>query len=158
MINTLEGDIEAVVVAQGINKGHFYSGFYTDNVSVKLELTNNNPISDITRAKAGISFKGICANSDRKKILPGIIEKVYPLILEKEEISVTDYIDILKNTHPQIENSNILNPKLEAFIETMNENNIYGNEFTQLLVETKRILFSYDEVEIANVGRKIDNI
>lgn len=155
MINFLDGDIEGVIVCQGYNKGHFLSGFYTDNISVNLELTNNDPINDITRARAGISLRGINANSDRQNILPGIIEKIHSLVIGGERLSTQEYMKVLKQLPLQKENPNILKTKLEAFIKTMKDSKIYGNEFTQLLIETKRNVFS--DIEIANIGRKEGN-
>lgn len=38
MINSLDGDIESVIIAEGANHGHYLTGFYTDRVSVMLEL------------------------------------------------------------------------------------------------------------------------
>ena len=39
-ISELKGDIEAVIIVEGANEGHFKTGFYTNRVSAKLEAVN----------------------------------------------------------------------------------------------------------------------
>ena len=162
MINQLEGDIEAVLVLQGNNKGHMFTGFYTDNVSVNLELTNNDPMNDITRANAGMELRGISANSDRKKILSEIKSKISSLVIDEKRLSIDDYLKLLNEFPAQqsdinFEEQNILKVKLQSLLDTMKTRKITKNEFTQLLIEMKKSLFKDDEIQIANVGKKDGN-
>ena len=162
MINQLEGDIEAVLVLQGNNKGHMFTGFYTDNVSVNLELTNNDPMNDITRANAGMELRGISANSDRKKILSEIKSKISSLVIDEKRLSIDDYLKLLNEFPAQqsdinFEEQNILKVKLQSLLDTMKTRKITQNEFTQLLIEMKKSLFKDDEIQIANVGKKDGN-
>jgi len=161
MVNSLEGDIEAIVISQGQNRGHFLAGFYTDRISVRLEPINIYSCIDLTndmmKAKAGVALRGIEIVSDRKGIIPEIIEKVYPLVTGKETLSIHDYMELLNQMPVQNEIPDELQAKLEAFVETMKESNICGNEFMEILTSMKKNKLFNNEIEIANIGRKEGN-
>ena len=158
MINGLDGDIESVIIAEGANHGHYLVGFYTDRVSAMLEAVNGRTggTNDLMKAKNGIEFEGIEIISDREGIIKRAIEKVYPQIFEKEQISIKEYLQYLKSLSQEKDIPDDLKIKLQSFIEIMKENNISGNEAIQTLSAFYKSGFFGEEFERAYLGRKED--
>ena len=155
MINELDGDIEAVIIAEGENYGHYLTGFYTDKVSVMLEAINarTGGTNDLMKAKNGIEFEGVEIISDRDGIIDKAIKKVYPLIFGKQQIGIKDYIQKLKAL-PREEIPNNLGIKLQSFVEIMKENNILGNEAIQTLAAFYHSGFFGEQLDRAYLGKK----
>lgn len=158
MINSLDGDIESVIIAEGANHGHYLTGFYTDKVSVMLEAVNGRTggTNDLMKAKNGIEFEGVEIVSDRKGIIKRAIEKVYPQIFEKKQISIKEYLKYLELLSREKDIPDNLEIKLQSFIEIMKENNITGNEAIQTLSAFYKSGFFGREFERAYLGRKVD--
>lgn len=161
LINELDGDITAVMVLEGINQGHAYAGFYTDNVSVVLEAINAASDQDVTndlmKAKNGIQLQGIKTISDRSGIIPGALDKVYPQAIGQEPKSVQEFIQNLKATPKYQDIPNDTTLKLQSLLETMKSNHIFGNEFTQTLWRiTKSNYFGDTTFERAYIGKLQD--
>lgn len=156
MVNELEGDIEAVMISEGMNAGHFFAGFYTDKVSAELEPVNilgsKDPTNDLMRAKNGMNIKGIRIISDREGTLKRAVETVYPQILGKAPLSIKGFVQELKQT-PREEIPNDVETKLQSFIEVMKSNNISGNEFVQTLEGLRRSKFFGTEIDCAYIGQ-----
>ena len=156
LVNEINGDIEAVIISEAANQGHFYSGFYTDKVSVELEPININgsqdPTNDLMRAKTGLNLRGIRPISDKEKILEEAIKKVYPQVLGKEPSTIQGFLCELKQTQ-QEEVPNDVKTKLESFIEVMKAKEIYGNEFVQTLEGVRRSSFFGTQLDCAYLGR-----
>ena len=155
MINELEGDIESVIIAEGINQGHYLTGFYTDKVSVMLEAINGRTVgtNDLMKAKNGIEFEGIDIISDKDGIINKAIKKIYPQIYGKEQISIQEYMKELKIL-PREESSYDFATKLQSFVEIMRENNISGNEAIQTLTAFYHSGFFGEQVDRAYMGKK----
>ena len=158
MINSLDGDIESVIIAEGANHGHYLTGFYTDKVSVMLEAVNGRTggTNDLMKAKNGIEFEGVEIVSDRKGIIKRAIEKVYPQIFEKKQISIKEYLKYLELLSREKDIPDNLEIKLQSFIEIMKENNITGNEAIQTLSAFYKSGFFGREFERAYLGREED--
>ncbi len=156
LVNELEGDIEAVILSQGRDKGHFSTGFYTDRVSVTLEAINGraNGTNDIVKAKQGVQFEGIETISDREGLVPKALQKVYPLVFNKPQISIEEYISQLSNMQGQKGKEDI-DLKLQAFAKTMKENRIFGNEATQLLKLYQKVGFFEEEIRVTYLGQMV---
>lgn len=154
-INELDGDIEAVIISEGANEGHFYSGFYTDKVSAELEPVNisgtKDPTNDLMRAKTRINLRGIRTISDKEGLLEKALSKVYPQILGKEPLTIKDFLNELKQI-PREEIPNDIETKLQSFLETMKKNNISGNEFVQTFEGVRRSSFFGTQLECAYLG------
>ena len=159
LINEMEGDIEAVIISAGLNKGHFSTGFFTDKISVRLEAININqqgqkdPTNDLMKAKNGIKLRGINIISDREGIVDGSLDKIYKLVYGKQALSIKGFVQELKNL-PQTEIPNDVRLKLESFIEVMKEKGIAGNEFVQTLDGMYKAKFWGEDVEKAYIGKR----
>lgn len=158
LINELEGDIEAVIISQGENQGHFSVGFYTDKVSAILEAINTKSkgTNDLMKAKNGIELEGIEIVSDRENLIAKALENVYPRVVGKKQISIVEYMRQLRRT-PDVEVPNNLKMKIQSFVEVMRENNIIGNEAMQALNVYYNTGFFGDELKKAYVGRESKN-
>lgn len=183
LVNEIEGDIEAVIIAEGINFGHhFRSGFYTDRVSAELDPVNlqaKHITNDMTNAKNGMELEGIKIISDREGILKQSIKKVYPMVIgrqpscgeefkkslaeaiypQNQEITVTDIGILIEELRelPREEISSDFQEKLETFIEIMRENKVSGNEFAQTLEELRRAKFFGVDLYCAYLGERVEN-
>lgn len=162
LVNEIEGDIEAVVISEGRNPGHFLAGFYTDKISVRLEAINinvnseNNPTNDLTKAKNGTKLQGIIVKSDREGIVPSAMDKVYESIYGRPALSTNGLVQELKNI-PKPAVPNDVKLKLQSFIEVMKSKGIVGNEFVQTLDEMCKANFFGDAVEKAYIGRRVEH-
>lgn len=158
MINGLDGDIESVIIVEGANHGHYLTGFYTDKVSVMLEAVNGRTggTNDLMKAKNGIEFEGVEIVSDRQGIIKRAIEKVYPQVFEKKQISIKEYLQHLELLSREKDIPDNLEIKLQSFIEIMKENNITGNEAIQTLSAFYKSGFFGGEFERAYLGREED--
>jgi hypothetical protein len=137
LINELDGDITAVMILEGLNGGHAFAGFYTDNVSATVEAINvdsdKDSTNDLMKAKNGITLKGVKTISDRDGIIKQAIDKVYPQILGKQPQSIKEYIHELKSIPQEQDVPNDIVLKLQSLLEIMKSNHILGNEFVQTL-------------------------
>ena len=152
LVNEIEGDIEAVVIGQGPTLGHFQAGFYTNRVSTRIEPVNINlkeikdPTNDMMKAQNGIKLRGVVIFSDKTGVLYKAINKVYPLILKKEPVSIEAYVESLRSL-PKINVQEKFSKKLEAFTEVMKEREITGNEFFQTLIQLRKSGFFGDAIK-----------
>lgn len=155
IVNGLEGDIEAVVISEGLNQGHYLAGFYTDKVSVMLEAINGRTggTNDLMKAKNGIKFEGIEIVSDRDGIIEKTIKKVYPQIFKEPQTSIEDYLQELKEL-PKEEIPNNFELKLQSFIEIMKQNNIYGNEAVQTFLMYEHSGFFGEALDKSYLGKE----
>ncbi len=154
MINELDGEIESVIISEGENQGHFSVGFYTDKVSAILDAINANSkgTNDLMKAKNGIELEGFKIISDRDGLIPKALEKVYPQVLGKKQISILEYMRQLKAL-PIEDVENNLENKMKAFVDVMRENNINGNEAIQALNVCYDTGFLGESLKRAYVGR-----
>lgn len=162
MVNEIEGDIEAVVISEGANRGHFSTGFYTDKVSVRLEAININlngkkdPTNDLMKAKNGIKLRGITAQSDRESMIDSSMDRVYESIYGRQALSIKGFVQELKSL-PQTDVPDDIKLKLQSFIEVMREKGILGNEFVQTLDGMCKSNFFGKDVEKAYLGKRIEH-
>jgi len=158
-INEIEGDIEAVVISQGIHGGHFLVGFYTDEISVRLEAINIRPFNkddttnDIMKAKSGVKLNGVKVISDKNKIIDKSLERVYMLIYGTKASSLEDYLNELKKL-PKLEETNNLKSKIESFTKVMIDKGIRGNEFVQSFEKMRKLGLFGIHTEKAYIGKK----
>ena len=156
LVNEIDGDIEAVIISEGANQGHFYSGFYTDKVSVELEPINingsNDPTNDLMRAKAGLALRGIKLISDKEGILKKTISVAYLQALGKSPSPIQTFLNELKQI-PREDVPNDVKKKLESFIEVMKAKDIKGNEFVQTFEGVRRSKFFGQQLDCAYLGR-----
>jgi len=160
IVNKLDGNIEAVVIPQGKNKGHFLTGFYTDRASVRLEAMNihlnDSPdiTNDLMKAKAGIELGGVHAIFDRDGIVEEALKKVYSLTYKKTARTIGDFVQELKSI-PQVEvPTDDTNLKLQSLIEVVRAKGIDGNEFVQTLETMLKNNFLSKDVQKAFVGKR----
>jgi len=162
MINEIEGNIEAVVILQGQNPGHCLAGFYTDEISARLEAVNintngiKNSTNDLTKAKNGIKLQGITAQSDRTGIIEKAMDKVYESIYGKKPVSIKSFVEELNNL-PKTNIPADIKLKLQSFIEVMQEKGIVGNEFVQTLDEMYKANFFGNTLEKTYLGKRFEH-
>lgn len=158
-VNELDGDIEAVTIYEGINRGHFLSGFYTDKASVRLEAININgakdPTNDLMKAKNGIRLRGVQPVFDREQIIGDALNKVYSLIYGRDAQSIKGFVNEIKSI-PREEVPNDVKLKLQSFIEIMQERGIRGNEFVQTFTGMCKSNFFGQDVENAFIGKRVN--
>ena len=132
-IDDLDGDIHSVMISEGIDAGHFSAGFYTDKVSAILEGINNGTggTNDLMKAKTGMAFEGIDIISDKDNVLEKALNKVYPMVIGTKQLSIQDYAEKIKKLPKENNLPDDLEARLKAFIETMEESGISGNEAIQ---------------------------
>lgn len=156
MVNDeLDPDIEAVLIAEGDNKGHYSTGFHTDKVTVLLEAINGRTggTNDLMKAKNGFEFEGIKIVSDKEKIIDRAIKKVYPKVFGKEQTSMKKYLLRLR-AQPREKVPNNTEVKLQSFIDVMKENNISGNEAIQTLNAFHYFGFFGESLDMCYLGRR----
>ena len=154
MINEIDGNIESVIISENINHDHYLVGFYTDKVSVILEAVNGRTggTNDLMKAKNGIEFEGIEIISDREGIIKKAVEKVYPLIFSKSQISIKEYLQELNDlSREKIPDD--FETKLQAFTQMMKKNNIFGNEAIQTFNTFQHVGFFGGKIDIAYLGK-----
>lgn len=155
LINSLDGDIEALILAEGEDKKHFAVGFYTDKVSATLDAIDGGSysINDLMKAKNGVEFEGISIISDKNGLISKAIRKIYPMVFGKNQISINQYLHKLKNM-PKPDISFDLGKKLESFLEIMKHSDIYGDEAAQTLIAFSHCGFFGNIFEKAFIGQK----
>lgn len=155
-INTMHEDIEAVVISEGRLGEHFSMGFYTENVSARLEpinIAHKDPTNDMMKAQNGIRLQGIEIISDREGLIEKALEKVYPIIFRKQPVKLDEFLSVLKKTEkPKVPNDIFI--RLESFIETMKKSRISGTEFVQTLELARRANYFGSVLEKAYFGKK----
>lgn len=154
-INGIDGDIEAVIISRGINKGHFLTGFYTDKVSLMLESVNGRSLAtnDLAKAKNGIEFEGINIISDRENIIPNALRKAYQNIYEEKSMNIDYYAGILQ----QLPKPNQINfeEKMNKFIEMLKEKGIDGSEAVQFFLLLRYVDYFGENIQKSFLGEKI---
>lgn len=161
LVNEIDGDIEAVIISQGANRGHFLTGFYTDKVSVRLEAINidlngkNDPTNDLMKAKNGIKLRGIQPIFDNEGIIPRALDKVYSLIYGRDALTIKGFVKEIKSM-PIEEIPNNIQLKLKSFIEIMQKKGISGNEFVQTLDGMCKAKFFGQDMEKAYIGKRVE--
>lgn len=159
LINELDGDIEAVIISEGANQGHFSVGFYTDKISTVLEAINidgkKDPTNDLMKAKNGIKLRGIKPISDKTHVIDPALEKAYESIYGRSALSIKGFVQQIKSL-PKNDIPDDLKLKLQSFIEVMLEKGITGNEFVQTLDGMYKSHFFGAGVEKAYLGRRLE--
>ena len=162
MVNEIDGDIEAVIISEGLIQGHFLTGFYTDKISARLEAININlngredPTNDLMKAKNGIKLRGITAKSDREGIIDNSMDKIYESIYGRQALSVKGFVQELKSL-PETDVPNDIKLKLQSFIEVMKDKGIVGNEFVQTLDGMCKAKFFGNDVEKLYLGKRMEH-
>lgn len=153
LINELDGDIEAVVIGNGMDEGHYLTGFYTDKVSLMLEAINGKSegTNDILKAKLGLKFEGFEIISDRNGVIEEALDTVYPRIFGRPQIRVDEYLDNLRRVYTQ---KNNLEENVESFIEFLKSENLSGNEAMQMLNICSKLGFLGDNIQKAFIGKE----
>ena len=177
-INELGGNIEAVTIKiiEGDNLNHYFTGFYTDNVSTILEAINKrmNGVNDLMKAKNGIKLDGVEIISDKKGIINNAINKLYPLVFNSKEKNIEDYVKELRTLIDSNEKTNIIDENkeennktcenernedfekmLSSFTEIMKKNNLHGNEAVQSFFTFNRYGFFDQKFHREYMGRKV---
>ena len=154
-INNMDGDIEAVIISRGINKGHFLTGFYTDKVSLMLEPINGRSLAtnDLAKAKNGIECEGIHIISDRENVIPEALKKAYQSVYKEKSVDIDYYVGILQ----QLPKPNKVNfeEKMNKFIEMLKERNIDGNEAVQFFLLLRHINYFGENIQKSFLGERM---
>ena len=153
LINGLGEGIEGTV----IDTGHFSAGFITENASAEVEAINviytdgevkdmDSISNDLMRAKNGLELKGIKPKSDKYGVIRDAIKKISAIVYNGKPLDLSGYIDLLeKAPKEREETADDITLKFEALIETMKENNVYGNEATLTMETVRRSNYFGDE-------------
>lgn len=154
-INELKGDVEGVVVLEGGSTGHYLTGFYTDKISAMADAVNVviGGTNDLMRAKNGIDFAGIHAISDRNGVLEMALNKVYPLVLSKDPVSLGIYLELL-NQMPREKIPDDIEGKLKVFLKYLKDRQVFGSEAIQTFNIFRDTRFFGENLEVAFAGEK----
>ena len=100
MINNLDNNMNAVTIPEGLFEKHFLNGIYSDKISAKLDGVSNqdsdDKMNDLLRVKLGIKIKGLTTIYDPDNILGQAIERLYPLIIGREPMTIEEYREQLR--------------------------------------------------------------
>lgn len=154
-INSMDGDIEAVIISKGINKGHFLTGFYTDKVSLMLEPINGRSLAtnDLAKTKNGIECEGVHIISDRENIIPDALKKAYQNVYKEKSMNIDYYAGILQQL-PRPNNINF-EEKMNKFMEMLKEKGIDGNEAVQFFILLRHINYFGENIQKSFIGEKV---
>lgn len=151
-LNEIDG-VNAFVLLEGVG-GHFSVGFYTDKISTHLEAVNikgEDSLNDLSRAQGKLELAGIETISDKFNIIPQAINKACQAIYGREQTTVADFVSQIKDQkHEEIQ----LDKLIEAFLETLKQNHICGNEATVMYNLFKRNGFFGIDIESIFIGDK----
>ena len=152
--------VTPVMILTGMNEGHAFAGFYTENVSATMEavntLSNSDATNDLMKAQNGIMLSGIQIISDKNGLVEPALEKVYHSIFGGRAKTIKEYVQQLKNTQQEADIPNDVQLKIESFLEVMRSKNIRGNEFTQTLWGMRKTNYFGDEpLEMAYLGELV---
>ena len=137
IIDGLDEPMMAVILTQGLNNGHFYIGFATENCQATLEAINITDkdgfkANDLARAKNNMELHGIKFVSGEKDILENAIKKVYANTLDvQEQSTIKNVKELMKEDsveerdETQIESMELI----QSLISNMQKLEISGNEF-----------------------------
>lgn len=156
LINELDGDIEAVIIATGADEGHYLTGFYTDKVSAMIEAINGKSegTNDILKAKLGLKFEGFEIISDREGIIENALDTVYPRIFGKTQVRIDEYLNNLRQSQTPSEN---LEENIESFTQFLKAEGLSGNEAMQMLNVCTKLGFLGDNIQKVFIGKKVEN-
>lgn len=137
IIDGLDEPMMAVILTQGLNKGHFYIGFATKNCQATLEAINITDkdgfkANDLARAKNNMKLNGIKFVSGEKDVLTSAVQNGYSCALDIPKKSTIDYVkelievdSVAERDETQIEGMELL----QNLISKMQKLKISGNEF-----------------------------
>ncbi|MGN1311328.1 MAG: hypothetical protein ACI4VP_06615 [Clostridia bacterium] len=161
IIDGLDEQMTAVILTQGINKGHFYIGFATENCQATLEainITNKDGFeaNDLARAKNNMKLDGIKFVSGKKDVLVNATRKGHASALNIQEQATVDYVKELievdsveKEDKTEIESIELL----QNLIAKMQKLKISGNEFVMFFNDAfRRFGILKDSLERSFVG------
>lgn len=156
LINELDGDIEAVIIATGADEGHYLTGFYTDKVSAMIEAINGKSegTNDILKAKLGLKFEGFEIISDREGIIENALDTVYPRIFGKTQVRIDEYLNNLRQSQTPSEN---LEENIESFTQFLKDEGLSGNEAMQMLNVCTKLGFLGDNIQKVFIGKKVED-
>lgn len=156
-INEIPGDIEAVILVKGKDKGHFLVGTYTENVSMILDAINverGDPTNDLAKAKISAPIRGISPRFDDKNLMGKAIRKIYPIAIGKEINFIEDYIKRLDSepkTKEEVEPD--LEARVRALVDVAKQSGLAGNELTQLCNAAEYVDYFGPRTEKAYLGQ-----
>ena len=146
IIDGLDEQLTAVVLTQGVNHGHFYIGFATENCQATLEainITNKDGFeaNDLARAKNNMELDGIRFISGKKEVLENATLKGCARALNNQEQTPIDCVKKLmeidsveEKNESQIESMELL----QNLIAKMQKLGISGNEFVMFFNDVFR--------------------
>lgn len=146
IIDGLDEPMTAVILTQGLNTGHFYIGFATENCQATLEAVNITDkdgfkANDLARAKNNMKLDGIKFVSGKKDVLANSTKNGYSRALNIQEQSTVDYVKELmeadsveERDDTQVESMELL----QNLISKMQKLKISGNEYVMFFNDTFR--------------------
>ena len=137
LIDETTKDTDAVVIIEGVNKGHFEVGVSTLKGVATLEAINimesgesTSKVNDLLRAKIGTQLQGIKQIEGEDGVFENSLNKVYPMVLGSNVKTETEILMEQLKSLPE-NNINInLETKLQNTIKSARKVGISGNEFT----------------------------
>ena len=156
LVNDLDAGITAVPIVIDSDDKHYCIGLYSDKISAILEPINmdsTTKTNDLTNVKAGIKVSGIEEKSDFYDVIPKALERVYPLIYEKEPLDYLEFIKQLKEKRKG-ESLDELEENLSSLMKEMKEKDITGNEFSQILSLLLHNGYFPEEIDCVFLGKK----
>ncbi len=155
-INNLDGEINASIISDSKDNKHFSVGLCTNNITAILDAVGSKAygFNDLMKAKNGIEFEGIEILSDKNNLLNNSIKKIYPMVFGKQQISIQDYSEQLKNLPYQNNIPNDLESRLKAFTEIMRNSDISGDEAIQTFIAFNHSGFFCQKLDKAFVGKR----
>lgn len=158
-VNQLHDNIEANIIHEK-NNDHFCIGISTENASAVLEainLTQNkentDKSNDLTRAKFGERLEGIIPVSDESELFEKALDKVYPMIQEKEENSMENLLNKIKKA-PREEVTIEPLAYIQKLIDNCKKIGISSNEFSITLNNIIKRNFLGEKFDCSYLGQR----
>lgn len=159
-VNQLKDNIEANIIHEE-NDEHFSIGISTEKCSARLDAINLTPNSnnddksnDLTRAKFGEKLEGIFPISDEEKILETALNKVYPMVQNKEETSIESLLNKIKKAPREDVTPEPLD-YINKLIDNCKKIGIASNEFTITLNNILKRNFLGEKFDCSFLGQKV---
>ena len=134
LLNQIEG-VHALMIAVGLNQGHFRFGYYTDQVTVDAEPTSpHHHYNDMARVKLGLAPVGLQVLHGQA-LMQDLEKRIIPTMLPKLTPDLKEQIAWLKDETKLPEPEQI---KLRPLVDNLRKNQIDGATTLQVLIDLNK--------------------
>ncbi|MBO4822962.1 MAG: hypothetical protein J5580_00080 [Clostridia bacterium] len=134
LLNQIEG-VHALMIAVGVNHGHFRFGYYTDQVTVDAEPTSpHHHYNDMARVKLGLAPVGLKVFHGQA-LMQALEARIIPAMLPKLTPDLKTQIAWIEDETKLPDREQI---KLRPLVESLHKNQIDGATTLQVLIDLNK--------------------